>query len=86
MLLIPSAELKQISNINTHTSQAASGDKGINFDITSAKNYMKLAQDFSHNFYLKEVIPRLEERLYKLLDDTGFKQMTQSLQMKHKTK
>ena len=70
MFLIPSDELKKISSIEAiNTKTPHSSDKGIDYDIISAKNHVKLAQDFCQNFYLKKVIPKLEKRLKELLGE-----------------
>ena len=62
MLLIPSKELKLISAVNTTIAE-----KGIDFEKTSAKDYMKLAQQFSYNFYREYAIPKLESKLKELI-------------------
>ena len=74
MLLIPSDELKAITESEVDTTHAIHGKKeGIEYKITSAKDYMKLAEKFSHNFYRDKVIPRLEKRLNELINSSEFK-------------
>ena len=65
MLLIPSIELKMISSSADITTRNSKKERV--FDIISAKDYMKLAQEFSTNFYRKRVIPKLEARLKNLV-------------------
>ena len=62
MLLIPSKELKLISAVDTTIAKT-----GIDFEKTSAKEYMKLAQQFSYNFYREYAIPKLESKLKELI-------------------
>jgi hypothetical protein len=72
MLLIPSDELKILSTVDTSIAKTGVDKTGINYEFTSAKSYMKLAQEFTNKFYLKVAIPDLEKRLTQLINDTEF--------------
>ena len=52
----------------------------------SAKDYMKLAQKFSINFYLKHAIPDLEKRLTQLINDTDFNKKSEDTTKKYTEK
>ena len=87
MLLIPSQDLEDITNLKTGSSDPVAkttGKKGIDTKITSIKNYMQLAKDFSFNFYRNTLIPKFENRLSVLLDQKKFIKKTETDKYKDK--
>ena len=69
MLLIPSTDLTEITTLNNNVS---SNKKGITSKVTSFKNYMQLAKEYSFNFYRNTLIPGFEKRLSELLKQKDF--------------